>query len=240
MKKSFLSLICFFTIPLLGNSQAMSYSDPAAAYLRVVLEKGEGGTYQNIGNFKVTGTSYLYGEKLNGSVFAGNESGSNLTLSYNTYNQQLDIYPNGSSFAIIKPASLVDSFILMKSDQSGYIKENLLFYSSRFFKTDIKPCFFQVVQSGSRFCLYKAYSSSLDIVSTNYIQSDLRQFTLDVTYYYYDATTQKLKKLKTGKGKLMDEFKSIMDISSFLDDNYNSHQEESLRQIFNALNQKAK
>lgn len=43
-------------------SQAASYTDPAQAYLRLMLEKG-GTEVVRIGSFKVTGTPYLFGEK---------------------------------------------------------------------------------------------------------------------------------------------------------------------------------
>ena len=218
-------------------AQAMSYTDPAAAYQRVLLEKGDGGTYQQIGNFKVTGSPYLYGEKLKGAVYAGKESGSNISLSYNTYKQELDIYQNESSFAIIKPATEIDSFIIIKPSDSKYMRENLQFYSSRLLDPSMKACFFQLVASGNKLKLLKAYVSNLDYVSTNYIQSELRQFSLDYQYYFYDANTQKLIKLKLNKKKIVDAFKPYRDVSDLIRDNFGAQPEENLKDIIRTINE---
>lgn len=218
-------------------AQALSYVDPASAYLRVMLEKGEGGTYQQIGAYKVTGTSYLFGEKLRGAVFAGKESGSNIAISYNTFTQELDIYLNGSSLAIIKPAALVDSFVLLKPEESKYIRENLFFYGSHILDSKLKPCFLQVIAPGKRFSLLKAYNSTLDFVSTNYVQSDLRQFSLEYTYFYYDSKIQKLNKLKLNKKKIIEAFKDVKDVSTMLRDDFSSQPEENLKAIIAALNE---
>ena len=231
-------LIILIALSLNSFSQALSYSDPAAAYLKVMLDKSEGGTYQQIGNFKVIGTSYLYGEKLKGSAYAGNEKSENTFLSYNMYNQQLDIYLNDSKTAISKPANQVDSFTIDKSS-SQFINAELLFYSSRLLESNIKSCFLQVVYKGDNFSLFKAYSSTLDYVSTNYIQSELRQFTIEYNYYYYNKATKTLKKLKLSKRKIIEEFSPFFDASSFLnDDDFNNNPENSLKLIFNKLNQK--
>jgi hypothetical protein len=219
-----------------ANGQALSYVDPASAYQRVLLEKGDGGTYQQIGTFKVTGTSYLFGEKLKGAVFAGKESGSNISLSYNTYTQELDIYTNGSSFAILKPAIQVDSFLMQKPADSKYMKEDLFFYGSHILDPSLKPCFLQVLLPGKRFSLLKAYNSGLDIVTTNYIQSDLRQFSLEVNYYFYDAEKQTLQKIKMSRRKVAEAFKAYMDVSDLVRDDFGSRPEENLKEIIGVLN----
>lgn len=235
-------MLLFVLFLLIGNkqlrAQALSYVDPASAYQRVLLEKGDAVTYQQVGTYKVTGSPYLYGEKLNGAVYAGKESGANISLSYNTYKQELDIYVNGSDFAIIKPALLVDSFLIIKPADSKYLKDNIQFYSSQLLDPSMKPCFFQLVAPGKRFKLLKAYASNLDYVSTNYIQSDLRQFSLDYQYYFFDANTQKLIKLKLNRKKIVDAFKAYRDVSDLIRDDFGAQPEENLKEIIEVLNKK--
>ncbi len=231
------SLLFFFPV-FKADSQALSYTDPAAGYLKIILEKGSEGTYQQVGNFKVIGTSYLYGERLNGSAFAKNEKSENVGLSYNLYKQQLDVYPNQSNFAIIKPADEIDSFVMYKS-ASQYIKEDLSFYTSRLFDNNLPDCFLLMVQNGERFKLFKSYKATLDFVSTNYIQSELRQFSIDYTYYYYDVKSRGLKKIKLTKKKIAEEFASIMDVSEILDhQSISTNPEQTLKAIFEQLNKK--
>lgn len=220
------------------NAQASSYSDPAAAYLKVILEKGSDGTYQQIANFKVIGTSNLYGEKLPASIYTKSEISENINLSYNTYNQQVDVYLNESDNIISKYASEVDSFIIYHSN-SSYYKDDLLFYSSKLVSPSAKDGFYQVLIIGPKFNLYKYYSANLDIVSSNYIQSDLRQFNLEYNYYFLKNSTNEFKKIKPSRKKVIEEFSNIVDLSSSIDyEEMNNNPEIALKKVFNILNNK--
>lgn len=231
----YFSFFGLLLISQLVSSQALSYLDPASAFLRIYLEKGSEGTYQQIGNFKVIGTSYLFGEKLKGGIYTKTEKSEHVELGYNTYNQSLDVKLNGVQ-SITKKAAEVDSFIIY-ANNSEFIKNDLLFYSSALVSPKAKDGFYQVISTGSKYNLYKGYTAALDIVSTNYIQSDLRQFTLEYNFYYTDNSTKDFKKLKLSKKKIVDEMKSKMDVSIFLDEEeLDKNPEIALKKVFNALN----
>jgi len=233
--KNFIVFVMSLLSSISSFSQAASYTDPAAAYLKVMLEKGSEGTYQQIGNFKVIGTSYLFGEKLKGGIYTKTEKSEHVELGYNTYNQSVDVNLNGVQ-SINKKAAEVDSFIIY-SNNSEFIKNNLLFYSSALVSPKAKDGFYQVISTGSKYNVYKGYTAALDIVSTNYIQSDLRQFTLEPNFYYTDNSTKDFKKLKLSKKKIVDEMKSKMDVSIFLDEEeLDKNPEIALKKVFNALN----
>ena len=235
MKISTFLTILLLLINSIVFSQAASYTDPGAAYLKMFLEKGSEGTYQQIGNFKVIGTSYLFGEKLKGGIFTKTEKSEHVELGYNTYNQSVDVNLNGVQ-SITKKAAEVDSFIIY-TNNSDYIKNDLLFYSSALVSSKAKDGFYQVISIGNKFNLYKGYAAALDIVSTNYIQSDLRQFTLEYNFYYSDNTTKEFKKIKLSKKKIVDEFKKIMDVSIFLDEEeMEKNPEIAMKKVFYALN----
>ena len=230
----YFSFFGLLLISQLVSSQALSYLDPASAFLRIYLEKGSEGTYQQIGNFKVIGTSYLFGEKLKGGIYTKTEKSEHVELGYNTYNQSLDVKLNGVQ-SITKKAAEVDSFIIY-ANNSEFIKNDLLFYSSALVSPKSKDGFYQVISTGSKYNLYKGYTAALDIVSTNYIQSDLRQFTLEYNFYYTDNSTKDFKKLKLSKKKIVDEMKSKMDVSIFLDEEeLDKNPEIALKKVFNAL-----
>ena len=112
------------------NAQAVSYSDPGQAFLKLNLNN-----YQNsmirIGNYKVTGTQYLFGNNVKGNFSFGLDKYSDVNLSYNTYNQTVEL-PNetGNGF-LIKSALEVDSFTMNKST-NGVIPENFNFISSKY------------------------------------------------------------------------------------------------------------
>jgi hypothetical protein len=97
--------------------------------------------------------------------------------------------------------------------------------------------FLQVMAKGPRFTLYKAYKSTLEIVSSNYVQADLRQFDLNYDYYYTDTQNPGLKKLKKNKDAIRKEFKNVKDLSTFAElENFAQIPDEVLKSVFNVLN----
>ena len=215
-------------------SQQAAYTDPAQAYLKVVLDnQSNPNEYTRVGSFNVKGTQMLYGGRQSGSVFTKTEKGINVNINYNTYNQQLEIFQN-SAQPIIKQCNEVDSFHLVASIKEVSIK--LHFYNAALF--DANNCFFlQEIVVGERFSLYKKYSSDLGYISTNYIEPGLRQFDLKYEYYYYDKTTKELRKFKHSINAITKEFKKYKDVSSALDpETFNFNPETALINVFSILN----
>lgn len=220
-----------------GIAQQASYFDPAQAYNRLLIEKGSG-TYRQVNNFRVTGTSFLFGEKNTGSIYASNETGNNILLTYDTYTQNVDFYPSsGNGPALTKEIGTLDSFVINKKPEV-MLENDIKFIYGNILGSDDKA-YFQVVSKGNKASLYKKYSAELGMVTTNYIQSELRQFNILVNYFYSDSTGMGLKKLKINARSLIKEFASIKNISSFVDaDLLNSEREQQLILIFGELNKK--
>lgn len=237
MKYTMLIISFLFCITNTVLSQAVSYSDPAQAYNRMLIEKNAG-TYEQISNYKVTGSSYLFGEKQMGSVYAKDGSASKVYLGYDTYRQQLRLYDDSNpKQLIVKDAVSTDSFAIEAIPALG-VNSRLMFINGRYALSDEKS-FLQVVQRGGRFSLYKKYTCNLGYVSTNYIQSDLREFNLNYDYYYTDTATREARKLKLNLNGLKKEFKSVKDISSFVtQDDITNNPEVSLILIFGELDKK--
>ena len=218
------------------SAQQASYTDPASSYLRILLEKSGEGSYQQIGNFKVKGTSYLFGPKLNGDVYTPKEKALKTLVSYNTFNQQLEVFQNGAETPLLFATNEVDSFKLLATARSSF-SEDLLFYNSLIIDPSAKKFFLQKVATGLRFSLYKSYRSVMGYVSTNYVQSELRQFDLNYEYYYTDSVKPGLKKFKTGSNNLKKEFLYVADVSSITDnEDSNANLEYELKKIFALLN----
>jgi hypothetical protein len=234
VKKLMFSGIIVLTT-MAAKSQATMYLDPALVYQKLMLEKGGEANVQKIGNFKVKGTQYLYGGYQTGDVYFKNGSIKNVSVSYDTYRQLLAIHVGDKGQSLVKQLNELDSFFL-KADQNTSFKTDLKFVNVGQYDST-KKVFLQVVSSGPRFNLYKAYKSDLAIVSENYIQSDLRQFDLNYEYYYIDAKSPGLKKLKQSAKALKKEFGDIKDISSIVnDEGFGRHLEASLMKIFSLIN----
>lgn len=220
-----------------AQSTLPAYADNALKYNRLMVEKTGEGMYKLIGIFKVIGTSYLFGERNKGDLFSAEAKGYNISLSYNTYNQELEFYSTSNpDKPLVKEPGTVDSFIIHSNLSMEIIHPLKFVYGSHLGSSD--KAYFLEIFAGKRFSVFKKYKSDLGYVSSNYIQSELRQFDLHYEYYYKDNEKEGLKKLKTNASSIIKEFKNIKDISAvFTDEDFTVDQEAALRKAFEYLNQ---
>lgn len=212
------------------------YMDNALNYNRLIKEKTADGVYKMIGPYKVVGTQFLFGEKNQGNLFSPEAKAYNIYLSYNTYNQEVEFYSTSNpDKPLVKEPETVDSFIIQENISLGITQPLKFVYGIPLGATD--KYFYQEVYDGKRFSLYKRYKSELGYVSTNYIQSELRQFDLSYEYYYTDTQKKGIKKLKANASNVIKEFKEIKDISGAVSNaDFDVNKEEALRKAFEYLN----
>jgi hypothetical protein len=190
----------------IANAQFNSYFDPALAYNKVLLEKGNRGTYLNVGAFRVVGSPYIYGEAVKGDVYHNGTIAKNIEFRINNHTKELQLATQEAGKYFLVSIDDLDSLTLFAS-QNEYINSDLTFISSKFVGGKQK-CFLQQLQKGPRFTLYKSYDTELAIPSDNYIQSELREFKLDVVYYYTDTQMPgELISIKANKKSLNKAFK---------------------------------
>jgi hypothetical protein len=239
MKTGAIQTILLFAIQYYTVAQGTvpGYHDAALSRNKLLREQQGEGVYKLIGPYKVTGTSYLFGERHNGNVFTPSEKAYNININYNTYNQEVEFYSTSNpATPLIKEPGEVDSFIL-KSDIAAGISNDIRFVYGPLAGSSEKA-YFQVIAQGPKYSLYKRYKSELGIVSTNYIQSELRQFDMTVDYFYYDVANKKFKKLKWNINSIIKEFKSVKDITPVADSKAFEINPEAIAQnIFAELNQ---
>jgi hypothetical protein len=235
MQKKLLLFALVLLLKVNSYSQQLAYFDAAQAYNRLLIEKNSG-SYQRIDNYKVIGTSYFLGEKRRADLFAKGETAYNIYISYNTYNQEVEFYSSANpNQPLVKEAKLIDSFEI-KQDLTNSVPENIKFVNGSFIGGDLNS-FYRLLHAGSRFSLYKKYKSTLGIVTTNYIQSELRQFDLNSEYYYYNQQTMRLEKLKSNLGAVKKEFKTVKDVSTVASqEEFTSNPDSALKTIFAFLN----
>jgi hypothetical protein len=236
MKKQMLativvSLLCA-TVSLAQNN----YMDNALNYNRLLREKTGDGVYKMVGTFKVVGTPYLFGEKNKGDLFSSEAKAYNISLSYNTFNQEVEFYSTANpDKPLVREPGTVDSFIVHSNATVG-ITSTLKFIYGGLLGSSEKAYFLEIY-SGPKYSVYKRYKSDLGYVSSNYIQSELRQFDLLYDYFYIDAQKKSMKKLKTNSANIIKEFKNIKDITPvFNNDEFTVNQEAALRKAFVYLN----
>lgn len=227
-----------FSMLIVNYSLAQSGNmDNALNYNRLIQAKTEDGVYKLVGVFKVIGTSYLFGEKNKGDLFTPDTKAYNIFLSYNTYNQEVEFYSTSNpDKPLVKEIGTVDSFLLQENAEH-FISRPLKFVYGPLLGSSEKT-YFMEIYAGPRFSVYKKYTSDLGYVSTNYIQSELRQFDLLYSYYYADSAKSGLQKLKANVTNIIKEFKKIKDISPvFTVEEFSVDQEAAIRKAFKYLNQ---
>jgi hypothetical protein len=233
---SLTTLVCV-CITFRGISQpGVTYIDVALNNSRMyLLENGER-AFTLIGGYKVIGTPFLFSEKNPGDIFSEKETAYNLDLSYNTYNQEISFYStaNPNQPLMKKPGDL-DSFTLYKNDRTGITSNLKYIYGPVIGASD--KCYYQQVAAGSRFNLYKRYKTEIGFVSTNLIQSEIKQFDLSYEYFYSDSTVKGVKRLKQNVNSILKEFKPVKDLSGIIkDETFSLNPEEALKKAFEHLN----
>ena len=210
--------------------------DNALNYNRLIIEKTSEGMYKLIGAYKVIGTSYLFGEKNKGNLFSTEAKAFNVFLSYNTYNQEVEFYSTANpDKPLIKETGTVDSFFINSNESLGISSALKFVYGSHLWSSE--KAYFKEIYAGKRVSLYKRYKSDLGYVSSNYVQSELRQFDLLYDFFYTDSETKTIKKIKLNSSSINKEFKSIKDVSSTIDnDELSANPEEALKKVFAYLN----
>lgn len=236
MKKAIIAIGIFLVIQNQVKSQAVAYSDPAKAFNKMMLDKNsEGGTLDRVGTYKVRGTSYYFGGGLPATVYTKKDGVlKDMVIDYNTFNQLLQIYFNTNKPAGTKKVTEVDSF-QVKVSTTDY-KADVIFISTAILDST-ENFFLQRIVGGSKYSLYKRYKSDLGYVSDNILESDLRQYDLNIDYYYTVAGTKGIKKIKMTNNGIVKEFKKIKDISAIVDNgSLVFDQEDVLVKVFAELN----
>lgn len=212
------------------------WTDPALNHNKLIQQQSSERGYKLIGTYKVIGSSFLFGEHHKGDMFAKEAKAWNIYLSYNTYNQEVEFYSTSNpNTALVKEPGTVDSFIIQQNIELGIMKPLKFIYGSVLGIKD--QYYFQEVYTGKRFSLYKRYKSELGYSNTNLAQTELRQFDLQIEYYYTDTESKGIKKIKPNAASVIKEFKNIKDLSGVVNvDDFSINPEESLRKTFDYLN----
>ena len=211
---------------------ARGWTDPALSRSKMLGQ----GKQLIIGSYKVTGSPYLFGERHSADLFTPKEKATGIYINYNTYNQNIEFFSTSNpTEPLVKEIGEVDSFVLRK-DSSMLLLNDIRFIYGPLIGSSEKS-YFQVIQTGEFFSLYKRYKSELGYPTTNYAQSDLREFDLIAEYFYFDKKQAKFKKIKPNLSSLAKEFKPIKDITPVADkDAFVTEPEEVMKKIINYLN----
>jgi hypothetical protein len=211
------------------------WTDPALNHNKLLQNQAGEGMYKLIGPYKVIGTSYLFGEHHKGDMFSVEAKALNIYISYNTYNQEVEFYSTSNpDKPLIKEPGDLDSFTLKQNKELGMESDMKFLYGAQLGSKD-KSYFLEMATGNYK--LYKRYKSDLKMSSTNYVQSELREFDLQYEYYYTGGSAKGLKKIKPNASSFIKEFKDIKDLSGILTtEEFSMNQENAMRKAIIHLN----
>ena len=212
------------------------WRDPALNHNKLLQNQVGDGVYTLIGNWKVIGSPYLFGPKHKADILSVKEKAYNILISYNTYNQDVEFFSSSNpTTPLVKEAGDLDSFIIKKDEVIGINDDLKFIYGSHLGNSE--KAYFQLLEKGTKYSLYKRYKTELGHSSTNYIQPDLRQFDMTVDYFYYDEAKKSLKKLKFNVNNIIKEFKSVKDLDPVADkEGFSANPEAVTIKMFAYLN----
>lgn len=233
----FASLLALASPAVMAQPSIPGYVDPALNHNRLLREQMGEGVYKLIATYKVVGTSYLFGARHPGDLFSQEATAYNIKLSYDTYNQFVEFYSSANpDQPLIKEPGTVDSFVLRADPEMGLTGDQRFVYGPHAGASD--KYYYQVIYQGPKYSVYKRYKSELGYVSSNYVQSELRQFDLTYDYFYFDHTKNSFRKLKANPGGVTREFRDVKDVSSVAtNDAFTANPNEALHNVFILLNQ---
>ena len=212
-----------------GITPTVGWVDPAMSHNRLIREQTGEGVYKLIGPYKVIGTSYLFGDRNKGNLYASEATAINIQLSYNTYNQELEFFSGENiNKPLVKSPGEVDSFVFLANKAVG-LDQDLHFVYGKHLGSSEKA-YFQEVAAGPKAGIYKRYKADMGYVSSNYVQSELRQFDLLYDYFIYNANTKSIKKLKNNAGNIQKELSVFGDVASvFNSDAFSANPDATIR-----------
>lgn len=237
MRTNLISFVFLYALSQNVGAQQASYFDAAQAYSRLVLETNPAAVTR-VDHYKVIGSPFLYGPRMVGNLFAKGETAFNITLSYDTYHQQVEFYSSANpTTPLIKDPGAIDSFSFASNVEVG-ILQGLKFYSGQTLGRKDDFNFYQLMYEGEKYSLYKKYYSTLGIVSTNILQSDLKQFELQFEYAYKPIGGE-LKRLKPVYFQVSKELKPMIDVREIVEPQvYSANPDLALLKIFAAIDKK--
>lgn len=187
--------------------------DPVLNHNRLLREQTGEGAFKLIGPYRVIGTSYLFGERNKGNIYSTDATAVNIQVGYNTYNQEVEfVSPSNPGKPLIKSPGEVDSFLFLANKSLGSESDMKFIYGKHLGASE--KAYFLELATGPKAGIYKRYKADVGYVSSNYVQSELRQFDLLYDYFIYNPTSKTLKKVKNNFSSLLKELKAIQDVSA--------------------------
>ena len=183
--------ICFtFIVILLFGDVSFAQVDPVGQFNKHIVENWKG-DYIRIGQYRVKGTPYLFGESFPGTLTYKGGIKSDIKILYDLYNQKAGADVKNS---ILESDLVLEEFSISLPTKFG---GNTLFFKNTelFGNTSLKN-YFNVLADGSKASLLKIFKIKLVSDPSNMMDKEQKIFEQYYEYYLYNKAGKKLSKIK--------------------------------------------
>lgn len=149
------------------------------------------GEYLRIGQYKVRGTPFLFGESFQGTIKYQGGVKSDTKILYDLYNQKAGAeFKNG----ILQSDKEVEEFSISLPDKYG---GNVLFFrNSQLYGKNAVNGYLNVLEDGAKFSFLKVFQIKLVPDPSNMMDKEIKLFEQYSEYYIYNKATKELRKIK--------------------------------------------
>jgi hypothetical protein len=233
-----MKIIKFYLVAFLviSTNQLFSQTDMAYNPLLALNISGndQGQTHRQIGNYKIKGSSYLFNNVFQATVYHNTQIFSGKKATYDTYYQKIENADEAGNMTAFE-LSDADSFKVVYVDAENGNNYNKTFIHSSIADSSLKkPVFLEKLATGPKFSLYKFHTSTLeDYVSSIAQTTGYKQFKQKTEYYYISPETKKLTKLKLTESDLKKALGNISPVNALFEDSFYNEPESAVVNFIN-------
>jgi len=180
----------FLFFLIFATTRSYAQVDPVGQFNRHILENWNG-EYIRIGQYKVRGTPYFFGESFPGTITFKGGVKSNAKILYDLYNQKAGADVKNS---ILESDVPLEEFSISLPAKFG--GNTLLFKSTEAYGNTSLKSYFNVLEDGAKASLLKIFKIKLVSDPSNMMDKEQKIFEQYYEYYLYNKTTKELNKIK--------------------------------------------
>lgn len=214
MNKSILLYCSVFLAGILFGDQATAQLDQIGEYNKLLMQNWSGKYFQ-IGNYKVKGSPYLYGESVPGELVLEDDTESkHSNMYYDLYNQEVGVNIDNTFVKLDKDISEFRFAVPKKYGSGQLVFKRVGLYNEH----KLKGYFNVLADNQGKYAFLRYFSVALMSDASDMMNKDLKVFQQNYDYYIYNYKDKSLKKVKLRSKditRVIEEAKSLSNLKTY-------------------------
>lgn len=214
MKKSTFLYSWIFLLGAMLWNDASAQLDQIGEYNKLLMQNWSGKYFQ-IGNYKVKGSPYLYGESVPGELILEDDTESkHSNMYYDLYNQEVGVNVDNTFVKLDKDISEF-RFAVPKKYGSGQLVFRKV---SQYNEPKLKGYFNVLADNKGKYAFLRYFSVALMSDASDMMNKDLKVFQQNYDYYIYNYKDHSIKKVRLRNKDIVraiEEAQTLPDLKSY-------------------------